>query len=130
REVDARLVHGVDRGDEGELREAIDSLGILRVDIAVGRPVMHVAAELYLVVGGVEALEVVNAALAGEDALPQLFDLTAERGDGAHACDDDSSFHRFVGGTESEPGIESRSVDDVRLEPSSPPRWRTLILSA
>ena len=36
---------------------------------------MHVAAEVHLVVGGVEQRDLVDAALAGEHALPQVFDL-------------------------------------------------------
>ena len=50
----------------------------LRLDVAVGRPVVDVAAELHLVVGGVERLDGVDAALAGEHALPQIVDLAAQ----------------------------------------------------
>ena len=93
REVDARVAHRVDAGDQGELREAIEPLRFLAVDVAVGRPIVDVAAELHLVAGRVERLEFVDAALAAQNPLPQIVDLAAERGDGAHSGYDDASFH-------------------------------------
>ena len=36
-EVDAAVAHGVDAGDHGELREAVDALGFVGRDVAVGR---------------------------------------------------------------------------------------------
>ena len=92
-EVEARVVHRVDAGDQRELREAIDPLVFLAVDVAVGGPVVDVAAELDLVLGRVEGLERVDAALAAENPLPQVVDLAAQRGDGTDPGDDDAPFH-------------------------------------
>ena len=93
REVEARVVHRVDAGHQRELREAVDPLFFLAIDVAVGRPVVDVAAELDLVAGGVERLQLVNAALAAQNLLPQVVDLAAQRRDGTNAGDDDASFH-------------------------------------
>ncbi len=56
-------LHGVDAGDHGKLREAIDALGIVGGHVVAGRPVVHVAAEAHLVQFGVEQADLVNAAL-------------------------------------------------------------------
>ena len=79
REVEARVVHRVDAGHHRELREAIDPLFFLAIDVAFGRPIVDVAAELHLVPGGVEGLQRVNAALAAQNPLPQVIDLAAQR---------------------------------------------------
>ncbi|BBO35458.1 hypothetical protein PLANPX_5070 [Lacipirellula parvula] len=65
-----------------------------------------------------------DTALPLKDALPELLNFAAEGGDGAHACDNDSSFHRFVGSTDSEPGVQSKAATESRLRPSSLQRYR------
>ena len=93
REVDARIAHGVDAGDLGELDEAIEALDVLGLDVAVGRPIADFAAEADAVIGHIQPFERTDSALAVADASPELLHLAAERGDGADTRDDDAAFH-------------------------------------
>ena len=66
----------------------------LAIDVAFGRPIVDVAAELHLVPVVSNDCRQVDAALAAQNPLPQVVDLAAERSNGAKAGDDDASFHR------------------------------------
>ena len=93
-EVDARVAHGVDAGDQGELHEAVEPLDVLGVDVAVGRPVVDLAAEADADSPSTSKRSSGrDAALAVADASPEFVHLAAERGDGANARDDDAAFH-------------------------------------
>ena len=92
-EIDAGVFHGIDAGDHGELREAIDPLGVFGGDVIAGRPIVDIAAELDFVLGGVEQADRVDAALALENAVPQIVDSAAQRGDRSQSGDDDAPFH-------------------------------------
>ena len=91
-----RVAHGVDAGDHGELREAIDPLGILGRHVVAGVQswISPPKWTLWPVVSN--SSDPVNAAFAREDSLPQIFDLAAQRSDRAQPGYDDASFHEFV----------------------------------
>ena len=76
-EVETGLVDRFDRGNDGELTEAIESLLFFRLDELFGVPIMNVAAEMDLEVRGIEQLQFMDATLTREDSLPQIFDLAA-----------------------------------------------------
>ena len=90
-----RVAHGVDAGDHGELREAIDPLGILGRHVVAGRPIVDLAAEVDLVAGGIEQPDLVDAAFARENPLPEIFDLATKRGDRSQSGYDDAPFHEI-----------------------------------
>ncbi len=77
REVEAGVAHGVDAGDHGELREAIEPLGILGRDVVAGRPIVDIAAEVDFELRGVEQPDRMNAAFARENPLPKILDLAS-----------------------------------------------------
>ena len=58
-----------------------------------GRPVENLAAELHLESFGVEQAQAHDAALAAQNALPEVFYFVAQRGDSPQAGDDDASVH-------------------------------------
>ena len=49
-----------------------------------------------LCAGGVEQPDLVDAALARQNPLPEIFDLATQRGDGAQSGYDDASFHEML----------------------------------
>jgi hypothetical protein len=96
-EVDSRIVHGVDAGNQRELREAIDALLLLAIDVAFGRPIVDIAAEAHFVMRGIECSKLVNAAVAAQHLIPEVVDLAAQGGDGANTGDDNTTFHEKAG---------------------------------
>ena len=77
----------------GELREAIDAFRVFVTDIIAGGPVPDIGAESDRMPAGVEQLDLVDAAFAGDDLLPEFFDLTTQRGDDPQTGNDNPPFH-------------------------------------
>ena len=72
---------------------AVDPFFFLTIDVPFGRPVVNIATELHFVLRSIEVLQLMHAALAAQNPLPQIVNLAAERCDGAKAGDHDTSFH-------------------------------------
>ena len=94
REVDARVADGVDAGDQGELREAVEPLDVLGLDVAVDRPIADLAADADADSRPRRAARADRRrSRRCKDASPELVHPAAERGDGANARYDDAAFH-------------------------------------
>ena len=88
-----RLAGGVDRVDDERVDLALDLVidalvGVEAVGVVLG---LHLAGDLGLLVGGVEAGDGGDAALAGDQVLPGGLDVTAQRGDEAQTGYDDTA---------------------------------------
>ncbi len=92
-EVDAGVLHGVDGGDDGELREAVELLFVAGLDVALRRKVGNLASEADAVAGGVESAQRRDPALAVEDAGPYFGNLAAKRSDRTQTRYDDAPLH-------------------------------------
>ena len=66
-------------GGNGEVREAIEALDLLRLEYIGRIEVDRLTAEIDLLAGQVQALQRANARAPGEQAVPERGDATAER---------------------------------------------------
>ena len=75
----------------GELRVAVGAAGVLLVEEMLARlEVLHLRGEAAVVLGGVPRGDRADAAFAGDQVGPARGHVEAQRGDRAHAGDDDS----------------------------------------
>ena len=80
-------------GRQGELREAVQPPGRLRIEDGFRLEVLDFAAEMDLEGGRVELLDDADAAAAGAQGRPEARNVRAERVDRAQAGDDDAPGH-------------------------------------
>ena len=92
-DVEAAVFDRFEGGDHGKLGEAIHAADGPSVEEFFGRPVLDFAADLDLEFLGVDLLDIADAALAREEAVPVGGHVGRQRRDGAHAGDDDAPSH-------------------------------------
>ena len=90
-----RLAGGVDRVDDERIDLALDLVVDALVGIEAVRVILrlHLAGDLGLLVGGVEAGDGADAALARDEVLPGRLDVAAERRHETQTCHDDTAHH-------------------------------------
>ena len=75
----------------GQLRIAVRAAGILLVEeMLAGFEILHLRGEAAVELGGVPGRDRADAAFAGDQVGPGGGDVQTERGDRAHAGDDDA----------------------------------------
>ena len=90
--IDGGIFHGLRRGGNAELAEAIKPARLARVDAVFGDVKLRAfAAEAHRIFAGVPAGDGLDAALAGAEIFPQLVNGLAERGDNSKSCDNDAA---------------------------------------
>ena len=96
-EIEAAVLDRFDRTDHGELREPVESADVFGVHAEgrLGVEVLHFAGELDLEGGRVEQGDRRDAALAGEQPLPEAANVIANRLDVPQAGDDDATARHF-----------------------------------
>ena len=97
REVDTRVVDRLGTGNHGKLSEAIDAFHFFRRNVSGRIPVLDVSTELDLELFDIETTQGMNPTFTGQDAIPKIADLTAERCNDTESGDDDSSLHYSLG---------------------------------
>ena len=93
-EVDAGVAHGVDAGDHGELREAIDAAWHPWPTCSRRCVQSWTSPPKWTLWPAVSNSRIVWMPLSPRRiALPEVFDLATERGDGSQSGYDDTPFH-------------------------------------
>ena len=92
-EVQARVAQGLPGGVQAKLGEAVGAPDFLGGGQGgAGVECLHLAGDLRIEPGGVEAGDAADAAPAGQQVLPKLVHLVAQRGHGPQPGDDDAAF--------------------------------------
>src|SRR5262245_62913765 len=86
------ILEGFPRGGDGEVDEIVHLLQLSLLNKFQGVEVFGFSGEFYLVLAGVEASDVIDAAAPGDQTCPGLLGRVAERADQPDAGDDDSLF--------------------------------------
>ena len=91
RDLEAGVLHGLVGGGQGEVDEAAHLAGLFFVDEEERIEVLDLGGEADGVAGEIEGLDLGHAALAGQQAFPDLRRGFADPADEAEAGDDDAT---------------------------------------
>ena len=92
-EVDAAVLDGLDGGDQGKLREAVEVAGDLGVEVRFRVEVLDLAAKMNLERRSIDLLDRANAVAAGADCAPELLDIGGQGVDRSHSGDNNAPGH-------------------------------------
>src|SRR5207237_9105239 len=84
-EVDAAVLDGLNGGDQGKLREAVEMADDLGVEVRFRVEVLDLAAKMNLERRSIDLLDRANAVAAGADCAPELLDIGGQGVDRAQS---------------------------------------------